>query len=163
MPATYEKIASTTLGSAASSITFSSITGTYTDLRLVFALNTGAGAYVRFNSDTGSNYSNTFLAGNGADALSWRYTNATALYFTDGAESATIPTFTTMDLFSYSGSTFKTVLQTGSGDKNGSGWVHRSVGLYRSTTAISTILITSLGASTFASGTTATLYGIAKA
>ena len=35
MPATYEPIATTTLGSAATNITFSSIPATYTDLRLV--------------------------------------------------------------------------------------------------------------------------------
>ena len=36
--ATYEPIATTTLGSAASTITFSSISGSYTDLILVFLL-----------------------------------------------------------------------------------------------------------------------------
>jgi hypothetical protein len=35
MPATYEPIATTTLGTAAAFITFSSIPATYTDLRLV--------------------------------------------------------------------------------------------------------------------------------
>jgi hypothetical protein len=36
MATTYEKIATTTLGTAASSIDFTSIAGTYTDLRVVF-------------------------------------------------------------------------------------------------------------------------------
>ena len=56
MPATYEPIATTTLGSAAASITFSSIAGTYTDLRLVMVGTTSASdwAFVRFNGTDGS-------------------------------------------------------------------------------------------------------------
>jgi hypothetical protein len=47
-------IATTKLGSAASTITFESIPGTYNDLRLVFTSKTSIGAesgYFRFNSD----------------------------------------------------------------------------------------------------------------
>jgi hypothetical protein len=68
----------------------------------------------------------------------------------------------TYDIFSYAGSTFKTLLMTTSGDQNGSGWVERIVGLYRSTSAITSISIDA-SASTFAVGSTATLYGILKA
>jgi hypothetical protein len=58
---TYEAIATQTLGSAAASVTFSSIPGTYTDLVIVCTpLRVTAGAeelVFQFNSDTGSNYS----------------------------------------------------------------------------------------------------------
>ncbi len=60
MPATYEPLATTTLGSAASSVTFSSISGSYTDLVVVFSGTAGGGnsnLILTFNSDTGSNYS----------------------------------------------------------------------------------------------------------
>jgi hypothetical protein len=166
MATTYEPIATTTLSTGASTITFSSIPSTYTDIRLVFALNTSSNnraAYLRLNADTGTNYSQTFLSGDGTDALSSRYSNATVFYFTDGGQSSTVPTFCTLDIFSYAGSTNKTALQTVSGDKNGSGWVHRVVGLYRSTSAITEILITTLNADTFNAGTVATLYGIKNA
>jgi hypothetical protein len=39
MTATYEKIATTTLGSAQADITFSSISGAYTDLVIIYTLN----------------------------------------------------------------------------------------------------------------------------
>jgi hypothetical protein len=62
MTATYEKIATTTLGSTTATVTFSSISGAYTDLVLVERLVksiTGGSLQVRFNSDTGTNYSAT--------------------------------------------------------------------------------------------------------
>jgi hypothetical protein len=70
----------------------------------------------------------------------------------------------TIDLFSYAGSTNKTILTTTSTDKNGSGGVGRIVSLWRSTSAITGITITDGGAGFgWASGTTATLYGILRA
>ena len=63
MASTYEPIATTTLGSAASSITFSSIPATYTDLRLVLVHTPSAStgnAQMQFNSDTATNYSYTY-------------------------------------------------------------------------------------------------------
>ncbi|NBQ97859.1 MAG: hypothetical protein EBU12_06490, partial [Microbacteriaceae bacterium] len=57
---TYSQIASTTLGSAASSVTFSSIAATYTDLVIVVQAAVTAGSIalrMQFNSDTGTNYS----------------------------------------------------------------------------------------------------------
>ena len=58
MTATYDCIATTTLGSDQASVTFSAISGNYTDLVIVGngALTAGAGTlFIRFNSDTGSN------------------------------------------------------------------------------------------------------------
>ena len=75
MPATYEPIASTTLGTAAADITFSSIPGTYTDLVLVLYGGFATAAsdlYTQFNSDTGTNYSNSDLRGNGTAAAANR-------------------------------------------------------------------------------------------
>ena len=165
MATTYEKIATTTLGSAATSITFSSISSAYTDLRLVFvgqASVTGANARLTFNSDTASNYSRTSISSDGTSAVSNRATNRGFLDLAQANLSATQPSLLTYDIFSYAGSTNKTVLYTTSQDFNGSGVVERLVGLYRSNTAISTIKIeTSIN--NYAVGTIATLYGILKA
>jgi hypothetical protein len=162
--ATYEPIASTTLSSAASSITFSSISSAYTDLRLVF-VGTGTASsncQVNFNSDTTSTYSQTALYGTGAAAGSSRNSD-TAFYLTYYTNlSTTIPTLRTMDIFSYAGSTKKTCLTTENSDLNGSGSVVRTAGLWPVTSAITSIVLSN-PSSTFAVGTTATLYGILKA
>ena len=163
MPATYEKIATTTLGSATTSITFSSIPGTYTDLRLVIVNQVSAGAQsiaIRFNSDTGTNYSTTWLTGDGASASSSRTTSLTSLSGMR-ARSENIG-FGTMDIFSYAGSTKKTSLITSSNDLNGSGEIYTIVGLWNSTSAITNIELF-VSSRNFNIGTTATLYGILKA
>ena len=169
MPSTYEPIATTTLGSAAASITFSSIPATYTDLRLVLVgKGNGGEIYPKgyFNSDSSSsNYSYTTLEGNGSAASSGGNTNNDRFaLLTTGYPNNTVFTFVTFDIFSYAGSTFKTGLATTSTDKNGSGGTGRIVNLWRSTAAITGITVTDGGAGFgWAAGTTATLYGILKA
>jgi len=164
MPATYEPIATQTLGSAAQSITFSSIPGTYTDLKFVLVPATGtadANVFMQLNSDTGSNYSNTRLVGNGTTASSARQTSQTSILV--GAITNTKNTFFSYDFFSYAGSTFKTILIEQNQDLNGSGSVIRRVGLWRNTSAITTIFFDTFTAGGFPVGTTATLYGIKNA
>ena len=169
MPATYEKIATTTLGSANATVSFTSIGSGYTDLRLVLVgtVTTGGGfGHLRFNSDSATNYSFTNVYGDGTSAASSRQTSVNSIKILDnitgGGTSSTIPFLTEIDIFSYAGSTNKTAMQRFSGDKNGSGITISLVGLWRSTSAITEVSITSSD-STFKIGTTATLYGILKA
>jgi hypothetical protein len=166
MPATYEKIATTTLGSATSTITLSSIPSTYTDLRLVFVGNlttSTAQPRIRFNSDTTTNYSDTSLTGDGANPASGRDTSATWIYLFKTGLIGTTPSLSVVDIFSYSSTSInKTCLINTSNDKNGSGTIENLVGLWRSTAAINSINISTSG-NNFAIGTTATLYGILKA
>jgi hypothetical protein len=163
MPATYEKIATTTLGSAATNITFSTITSAYTDLRLVFTGVSASGnsMYLRLNGDTGSNYSFTELYGTGGDAFSSRSSNTIVIGFVSTSFTTT-PQLLTADIFSYAGSTNKTVLTTAAQDNNGSGGVSANVGLWRNTAAITSVSILQT-AGNIATGSTATLYGILKA
>ena len=164
MAATYEPIATTTLSSAASSITFSSISSAYTDLRLVWVGSTSAATFIRMrlNSDTGSNYSTTYLTGNGTTATSFASNNATNMAQNSAATTIGNKCMITSDWFSYAGSTYKTALNTWINDVNGSGLVENKVYLWRSTAAISTILLY-LSAGNFEAGTTATLYGLKSA
>lgn len=164
MASTYEPISTTTLGSAASSITFSSIPATYTDLRLVLTCTVSSATdnlIMQYNSTT-TGYSQTFLLGDGSTASSVKYTNFSGIYGSyNQLPSTTIPTFFTYDIFSYAGSTYKTCLCTSSLDYNGSGEIARYVGLWRNTSAITSVQL-KFG-SNFAAGTTATLYGIKSA
>ena len=166
MTATYEKIATTTLGSANATVTFSSIAGTYTDIVIVCNLSISSGtgnSKIQFNSDTGSNYSVTRLRGNGASATSDRFASQDSIIAGAAVISATTPTLRVFDLFSYAGSTNKTLLISESADFNGTGIVSNIVGLWRNTSAINTILIFTSAGVNFSVGTTATLYGILKA
>jgi hypothetical protein len=166
MATTYEKIATTTLGSASANITFGSIPSTYTDLTISITFFTTANGNVllELNNDSSSLYSYTALRANGSSVVSSRSTaNPNALMgFGGSGATGGIPALSLIDIFSYAGSTFKTILSNTSSDKNGSGFVSRVVNLYRSTTAISTVKLLS-DAGNFDVGTTATLYGILKA
>lgn len=168
MPAgnTYKSIATQTLGSAAASVTFSSIPGTYTDLVLVcnYATSTNAteSVYIQFNGDTGSNYSCTDLVGNGSTAASFRESSATYVRI-GGRGLGTASTFSNMsitNIMNYSNATTnKTFL-----NRNGipSLGTVATVGLWRNTGAITSILVA--GASqTLSTGSTFSLYGIASA
>jgi hypothetical protein len=165
MAATYESIATTTLSSAAASITFSSIPATYTDLRVVFVgtATAATGLRAQFNSDTATNYSRTSLLGDGNSVYAQRAGNVAfiSLSINDNL-STTVPTLRTMDIFSYAGSTYKTVLTNESTDLNGSGAATVAVQLWRSTSAITSISL-NVSTSTIAAGSIATLYGIKAA
>jgi len=164
MALTYDSIATTTLSSATSSITFSSISSAYTDLRIVLVgtVTSVVDLIMQYNSDAATNYSYTRLQGNGAAASTDTTNNNGNIRISFGNPSTSIPFMITNDIFSYAGSTYKTALTTFSGDTNGSGSVGRTVSTWRSTAAITSVVMTADG-DTWKVGTTATLYGILKA
>jgi hypothetical protein len=70
---TYTPLATVTLGSSTSSVTFSSIPATYRDLILIItAQRTGSPVNMglRFNGDTGSNYSQVYMTSTGSTTYS---------------------------------------------------------------------------------------------
>jgi hypothetical protein len=162
MATTYDKIATTTLGAAAT-VTFTSIPATYTDLRVVIAIKGNYGnPYIWFNNDTTALYSYTYIKGDGATATSVRATALNNTILTSASLSTSgFPMYCSADIFSYAGATFKTMLSDCSFDKNGTGNVERYVNLYRSTTAISRLDV-NIGAGGAYTGEV-TLYGIKAA
>jgi len=170
MTSTYEKIATNTLGSAAASVTFSSILGTYTDLILVAVARTDRAAHddimgMQFNSDTATNYSTTILSGNGTNATSTRQTSVAYITSRVGAASATAGVWTPVifSIQNYSNATTnKTALcrfnePTSGGTDYGVG---ATVGLWRSTAAVTSIVLKPIVGTNLISGSTFTLYGI---
>ena len=172
MPITYEPIATTALGSNTTTITFNSITGTYTDLLVVIAgrgTRTGntVDTILRFNNDSGSNYSYTHLYGDGSSAGSERASNQTSgtAGFWIPAASTTSGIFSAMTLhiMNYSNNTtYKTAIVREAQQSNTGGLPGASVTLWRSTNAITRVDL-SVGVGDWATGSTFTLYGIKAA
>jgi hypothetical protein len=163
LAATYTPIASITLGATVTSVTFSSIPQTYTDLVLVVqAKTTSAGdVRVRLNGDTGSNYSFTYLTGNGSSAASGRGSGTSGLCDFNGQTSSTLgATNQIVNFMNYSNTTTnKTFLSRSNAASTG---IDATVNLWRNTAAVTSI---TLGANsgftnTYESGSTFNLYGI---
>lgn len=133
----------------------SGTTGNYTDLYVRLA--TGGGAV-----DSGSNYSTTRLYGDGASAVSDRFTNSNLIYcYPIPATSATSGVFASgiTHILNYANSsTNKTVLSRGASDVNNAGYTAEQVGLWRNTGAITSVAL--LTNASFTTGSTFALYGI---
>lgn len=165
MPAgkTYDTIATTTLTTATASVTFSSISGSYTDLVLVsFAAHTADSSsgdiQLTFNSDGGNNYSSTELYGNGSSNLSSSQSNKGFIKWTYGAIN--LRPMVKANIMNYSNTaTYKTVLIR---DELATNVTSSRVGLWRSTSAITSVKVENPGSS-FTSGSIFTLYGITAA
>jgi hypothetical protein len=169
MPQTYDSIASETLSSAQATITFSNISGSYTDLILVMQGRHETGGvnrdiYLRYNQDTNANYSSTRLSatGNGtptSDRLTSTWTSIWSGYWYSDSSSDFSTSIIQIQNYSNT-TTFKTCLTRQYAVNHNSQWA--TVGCWRSTSAITRIDITVPSAS-FASGSTFTLYGIKAA
>lgn len=153
--------------------TFSNIPQTFQDLRIVifgrsnYSATTDTTA-IFFNGVTsGTLYSQTRLLGNGSSAISDRLTNQDVI-----ADLTMIPAATstsglfgvvTVDILNYrSTSAFKTFIARGASDMNGSGRTELTVGLFRSTNAITSITgpYAYQLPQQYSAGSTAALYGV---
>ena len=154
---TYTLINSTTLSTAAATVTFSSIPGTYTDLVIVITgtVSIANNPTLQFNSDTGSNYSWTYLSGSGTAAASGRGSSQTSI-LTGGFGTSTIGN-AIYHIQDYSNATTnKTVINRHNrSDDSVTTWV----GLWRSTAAITSVIL-GAGGGNWNSGSTFKLYGI---
>lgn len=161
-------IAYTSLSSTTNNITFSSIPQIYQDLRLVIFVRSAAtgtfqASYFTTNI-SGSNYSETWIVGDGSSAASSRYSNISLSYIgyipAAGATSG-IYGAQTLDLLNYANtSTFKSGLSRSASDANGSGKTELYANLIRGTSGITSITIGDGGVTGFASGSTFELFGV---
>ncbi len=153
-------------------IDFTSIPQTFTDLLLVYSLRTNLSGFayddtsVRFNSDSGNNYSNRQLVSvNGSVSSGGASGQNNTLAPESTGASATSNTFGSGQIYiaNYTSSNAKSVSTEGVTETNSTATVMMiNAGLWNSSSAITSIRIYSRNATSFVSGSSATLYGILK-
>lgn len=166
MATTYTLISSVTVGAGgASSIDFTSIPSTYTDLCLLVSSRSSASAgtdlgLIGFNGSTAS-FTNKYLGGNGSIAYSGSY----ARYIGDiNAATSTASTFTNLQIYipNYAGSSNKSFSSDTAMETNATGGVLAlAAGLWSNTAAINQVTLT-FNTGSFVQYSTAYLYGISK-
>lgn len=168
MPSSIELITSNTLTTSAASVTFSSIPGTFTDLVLKMSTRHSGTSFIAFFlqfNDTSTIYSFTeFYTNDGSTVASNRASSQTSIYTRGNpSDNQTVNTFSNQEIYipNYAGSTNKPVSGFFVGENNATSpaWVAASAGLYRSSSAISSITLTPATA-TINSGSSFFLYGI---
>jgi hypothetical protein len=153
-PSDFDSIATTTVGAGgATTITFSSIPATYQHLqiRVLARTNRSAGVDImsmRMNGDTGNNYSDHLLYGDGASLSTDRNTTYGKINIQRVASdnlSANIFSPFTIDILDYANNNKnKTVRYLGGYDANGSGRMVFGSGLWQNTAAITSITLEGL-------------------
>jgi hypothetical protein len=165
--ATYNPLQSITLTSNASSVTFSGISQDYTDLVLVSQtqqVTSGEDLAIRFNNDSTSVYSRTYICGDGSTAHSGRSTGQSYIILDHHGTPPTSTSFgsSIVNIPNYSNTTLnKTVLnRNGSIDSSPAVATVSNVGLWRSQAAITSITVLCTNSSNLKAGSTFDLYGI---
>lgn len=149
----YESIQTFTVGSGGSSaIDFTSIPSTYKHLQIRIHARSSqtstGGSYlgVRFNSDSGNNYSYHALQGDGSSATAGALASQNYVYLQRMANdnnSASIYGDLIVDLLDYTNTNkYTTVRSLGGYDANGTGRIYLTSSVWMNTNAISSISIT---------------------
>jgi hypothetical protein len=171
-----ELISTSTVGATAvSSIDFTSISSAYTDLLVVYSLRTSltGGPYhfddcaVRFNGDTASNYNNyIFRLRQGSVSAAGSSTSTIIALYEANAADATASSFGNGQLYisEYASTNYKPVDIMGGSESNNTtetqlGFIS---GLWKNTSAITSIKLYSQNGTNFVQYSTASLYGIKK-
>jgi hypothetical protein len=164
MTSTYEMIATSTVtGSSVADVTFSTISGSYTDIVLIAAIkieSSTSATVFQLNGDTGNNYSFTVLYGTGSAAGSSRSSNVSygvANFYGVPPTAANTFNTTLISFNNYSNTTTNKTVLCRAG--NASGGVDAVVSLWRNTSAVTSIKLFNQGAN-ISVGSTFTLYGI---
>ena len=169
MPDTFIKIASVTVGSGgASSIDFTSIPSTYTDLVVKYSIRTTAANQVdylkcEFNGSTTS-YTERVLYGYGTTVGSASNSGSYDNIINGGANTAS--TFSNGEIYvpNYAGSNYKSFSSDSVAESNSTSYnmLMLAAELWSNTSAITSIKLSDYSSSTIAQYSTATLYGISN-
>jgi hypothetical protein len=172
MANTFIKIASVTVGTGgASTISFSSIPSTYTDLVVKLSSRQNlAQIYgvlnIQFNGTGGTAYSYRLIQGNASSASSTGQTGVDSIYgvFSDNGANSTANTFSNIEMYvpNYAGSNNKSVSLDQVSENNATtAYAILNAGIWNNTAAITSIAFATGGSgASFVQYSTATLYGI---
>jgi hypothetical protein len=163
----YDSLATVTLSTATSSVTFSGIPAGYKHLQIrgISRITSGSYAQVLYqlNGATGSSYSRHYLFGDGSTTGVSGIASTTSMYggvMSGSSQSANIFGALVTDILDYSSTSKNKTIRTLSGvDGNGSGYAWFSSGAYLSTDAITSITIIP-ESSTFVQYSSFALYGV---
>ena len=154
---TYTALANITLGSSASSVTFSSIPATYRDLVFIFqgtSTGTVGDIVLQLNGDGGLNYSRV-QTNNAGSGLNSGQSGLYPLYFGTGGGRFIL------NLMDYS-ATDKHKSALSRGNNSSLDFVTMMASRWASTSAVTTMALSIDSGASFASGSTFALYGIAS-
>ena len=164
LPTSFESIA-TYNPTSGSSVTFNSIPSTYKHLQIRFLSYTTSGAdypFIRFNSDSGSNYVIHRLYGNPPDAVANSGTAQTSIA-TSQNTVVNYPLVGVIDIIDYASSSKNKTVRIFSGfntNNSSSQRIQLFSGLWLNTNAITSITVANNASESWASGTSIALYGI---
>ena len=167
MPSTYEKIQTTTISSATSAISFTSISSAYTDIILAWAFKSNSSnnpsLRLTFNGNS-TGYSGRQMGGSGAAPVSTNNTSASFITLSRLA-GAPIPSgetaFMLLHVMDYTNSSkYKSIFCQFNSASTGS---ELDVGVWANNAAINRIDIDTSTSTDFAVGSVITLYGIKAA
>lgn len=165
MPSTYEKIATTTLGSNTSTVTFTDIPSTYTDLVIIFSgtAATSTDAKIRIGGsntpDSGASYSRHFMFG---------YTNAIAVDTVTGLDGwifspYNVNTNLVMHLNAYTNpNIYKPVLIRNGAQSSADAITYFAAGIWRDVAVVNCVQFVS-PTHNFTTGSVFSIYGIKAA
>ena len=162
----YESIATVTGTGSVSTLTFSSIPSGFKHLQIRGMAYDGAGNElgVRFNSDTSANYNYHNLYGTGSATGAGGLANTNEMNLAVAGFSSNYMATFIIDILDFNSTTKNKTCRSIYGfDNNGSGQIQIRSGLWRSTSAVTSITIFDTGASNYSASTTFALYGIKEA
>jgi hypothetical protein len=164
---TYIALANITLGSSASSVTFSSIPATYRDLVLVIAAasnDSNQTAIMRFNGDTAGNYNMVHMIGTGGGSGSSQTENSVG--FLNISKGIGVPTSLgdvtiISQIMDYSATDkHKTALTRANSVNSPFPGTSAQAGRWGNTVAITSVAIALSSGGNYITGSTFSLYGI---
>jgi hypothetical protein len=158
--ATYTALATVTLASTASSVTFSSIPATYRDFVVVFNWGSDgdSNSHMRLNGDSGSNYSTVSMAGESDNSTNSTSGTSQVRIFI-GFQNSTTRLSGMAQIMDYSATDkHKTIL---SRFDTANRETQATASRWASTSAITSIRFFDILGQTFQTGATFSLYGVA--